>query len=141
MTSPENRPDPVPTPALDDVALAGLVDAFYARVRADSELGAMFNGAIAPADWPAHLGRMAQFWSSVMLGSGAYHGNPVAAHMRHRAEMNPSMFARWLTLWEDTARQCLSPQDALAVQIKARRIAESLQLALFFRLPRSQNAA
>lgn len=141
MISPENRPDPVPTPALDDTALAGLVDAFYARVRVDPELGAMFNGAIAPADWPAHLGRMAQFWSSVMLGSGAYHGNPVAAHMRHRAVMDPAMFARWLTLWEDTARQCLSPQDALAVQVKARRIAESLQLALFFRLPRSQNAA
>lgn len=141
MISPENRPDPIPTPALDDAALAGLVDAFYAQVRTDPELGAMFNGAIAADDWPAHLGRMAQFWSSVMLGSGAYHGNPVAAHMRHRDAMNPAMFARWLTLWEDTARQCLSPQDALAVQVKARRIAESLQLALFFRLPRSQTAA
>lgn len=130
-----------PTEALDDPALAGLVDSFYARVRADDELGAMFNAAIADADWPAHLSRMAQFWSSVMLGSGRYHGNPMAAHLKHRDAINPAMFARWLTLWEENARACLSPEDAEAILIKARRIAESLQLALFFRLPPVRGAA
>lgn len=130
-----------PTEALDDTALASLVDSFYARVRADDELGAMFNAAIADADWPAHLSRMAQFWSSVMLGSGRYHGNPMAAHLKHRDAINPAMFARWLTLWEENARANLSPEDAEAILIKARRIAESLQLALFFRLPPVRGAA
>jgi len=126
---------------LDDPALAGLVEEFYARVRADEELGALFAAAIPDGEWPAHLGRMAQFWSSVMLGSGRYHGNPVAAHLKHRAMLHPAMFARWLTLWEQATRACLAPDDADAALIKARRIAESLQLALFFRLPADMPSA
>lgn len=35
---------------IDEVGLARLVDAFYARVRADAELGPIFNDAIE--DWP-----------------------------------------------------------------------------------------
>lgn len=31
---------------LDEPALTRLVDAFYARVRSDAELGPIFNGAI-----------------------------------------------------------------------------------------------
>lgn len=124
-----------PTPALDDTALAGLVAHFYARVHDDATLGAMFGAAIADDAWPGHLARMAQFWSSVMLGSGRYHGNLVAAHMGHRESISPAMFARWLALWEESARACLAPSDADAALIKARRIAESLQLALFFRVP------
>lgn len=120
---------------LNDTALAALVDAFYARVRADEGLADVFNSAIPDQDWPAHLERMSAFRSSVMLTTGRYHGQPVPAHMKHRDAIEPGMFARWLTLWEETARDMLSPGDADAVVAKAHRIAESLQLALFFRLP------
>jgi hypothetical protein len=54
-----------------------LVDEFYARVRADTELAPIFNRAI-PGDWGLHLATMRDFWSSVMLTSGRYKGNPVA---------------------------------------------------------------
>lgn len=133
--------DPPPSADLDEAALALLVNHFYARLRRDEQLGPVFAGAIAEQDWPAHLERMTRFWSSVMLGTGRYHGQPVAAHMQHREAMDPSLFARWLMFWEQSARACLSPQDAIAVISKAHRIAESLQIALFFRLRSARGAA
>jgi len=118
---------------LDEPRLAALVTRFYVRVRADTLLGPLFNRAIG--DWPAHLGKLAAFWSSVMLTSGKYKGQPLPAHLRHQAEITPEMFERWLALWERTAGECLAPADAAAVIAKAHRIADSLQMALFHRLP------
>jgi hemoglobin len=45
------------------------------------------------------------------------------------------MFDRWLELWRETARETLDEQGAVAVIAKADRIAESLQLGMFFKLP------
>jgi hemoglobin len=81
---------------IDEAALERLVDAFYARVRLDAELGAIFNDAIH--DWPEHLEKLTAFWSSVMLTSGRYKGQPVPAHMRHRDRITPELFQRWLAL-------------------------------------------
>ena len=112
--------------------LARLVDSFYARIRQDAELGPLFNQAIH--DWPEHLGKLTAFWSSVMLTTGGYKGSPMAAHMRHAGAIEPEMFDRWLALWGETARAELAPAAADAVIAKAERIAESLKLALFFRI-------
>lgn len=117
---------------IDDEALGRLVAAFYARVREDGELGAIFNDAIA--GWPEHLEKLTAFWSSVMLGSGRYKGNPVAAHLLHRARLTPALFERWLAIWNETTAAMLPSATARALQAKAARIAESLQLALFFKL-------
>jgi hemoglobin len=116
-----------------------LVDQFYAKVRQDEVIGSLFNAAVD--DWPEHLKRLAGFWSSVMLTSGRYKGNPVAAHRRHAGAITPAMFDRWLELWRKTARDVLSARDAEAVIGKAERIAESLQLALFFKLDPQRAAA
>lgn len=117
---------------LDDEGLSGLVEAFYARVRADAQLGPIFNDAIA--DWPAHLDKLAAFWSSVMLVSGRYKGQPVPAHVKHKERITPALFDRWLALWQQTTDELMPPDAASALQAKAARIAESLQLAMFFRL-------
>ena len=127
---------------IDEAGLERLVHAFYARVREDAELGPIFNAAIA--DWPEHLGKLSAFWSSVMLTSGRYKGQPVPAHLKHRDRITPALFARWLALWGETARELMSPGAAAALEAKAARIAESLQFALFFRLgdqPLSRSAA
>lgn len=118
--------------ALDDAGLARLVESFYARVRADDLIGPLFNDAID--DWPHHLGKLAAFWSAVMLTSGRYKGQPVPAHLKHKARITPEMFDRWLMLWRQTTDRLMAPADARALQDKADRIAESLGLALFFRL-------
>lgn len=117
---------------IDEAALERLVPAFYARVRADALLGPLFDDAVH--DWPDHLERLVAFWSSVMLTSGRYKGSPMAAHLRYRAAITPAMFDRWLAIWGDTTDAMMPPAAAAALQAKAARIAESLQLALFFRL-------
>jgi hemoglobin len=114
-----------------DAALKQLVEAFYARVRADPSLGPVFEDAVA--DWPEHLEKLAAFWSSVMLGSGRYKGQPVVAHRKHAERIDPALFDRWLALWTRTTDELMAPDVAAMLQAKAARIAESLQLALFFR--------
>lgn len=121
--------------ALDDAGLSVLVETFYGRVRQDDLIGPLFNAAID--DWPHHLKSLATFWNSVMLGSGRYKGQPVPAHMKHRAHITPAMFTRWLLLWKATTDELMQADAAAALQAKAERIAESLQLALFFRPDRS----
>nr|WP_295374715.1 group III truncated hemoglobin [uncultured Sphingosinicella sp.] len=119
--------------------LGTLVDSFYAKVREDELIGPVFNRAIE--DWPEHLVTLRAFWSSVMLTSGRYKGNPMAAHLRQAGAIEPGMFDRWLELWRETARDTLEDADAAAVIAKAERIAESLKLALYFRLdPASRRA-
>ncbi|RYE64710.1 MAG: group III truncated hemoglobin [Oxalobacteraceae bacterium] len=112
----------------DDIAK--LVAAFYGRVREDVVLGPIFNGAIT--DWPHHLDKLQAFWSSVMLTSGRYKGQPMVAHVRHEQHMTAKNFARWLALWQQTSAELLGPEAAAEFQEKADRIAESLQLGVQF---------
>jgi hemoglobin len=118
--------------------IASLVPTFYARVRQDPLLGPIFNGAID--DWPHHLTKLEDFWSSVMLTSGRYKGQPMAAHVRHEQHMTTEAFARWLEVWRQTTAELLSPLAAAAFQEKAGRIAESLQLGVQFCRDRNRAA-
>ncbi len=112
--------------------LTALVHRFYGKVREDAQLGPVFDHAIS--DWPHHLAKMVDFWSSVMLTTGRYKGNPMMMHLKHIARIRPVMFGRWLELWRETARELLDEAGAAAVIAKAERIAESLQVGMFFRL-------
>ena len=118
--------------AIDEGQLERLIPHFYGLVRADALLGPVFDAAIG--DWPGHLDKLVAFWSSVVLGSGRYKGNPMAAHLKHSAQLTPAMFERWLALWGQATTEIMPPAAAGALQLKAARIAESLSLALFFRL-------
>jgi hemoglobin len=121
-----------------ETALPALLDRFYARVRADAELGPVFNDAVE--DWSRHLATLADFWSSVMLTTGRYKGNPVQAHLKHGARISSEMFERWLAIWTETTDEMVSPVIAAALQSKAARIAQSLDLAINFRLPQANGA-
>ena len=125
-------------PGINETQLEALIPCFYARVREDALIGPVFDGAIA--DWDDHLEKLIAFWSSVMLTSGRYKGNPVAAHMKHLGEITPPMFDRWLSLWTEVTEEILPATAAAALQGKAARIAESLKLALYFRLPRTSGS-
>lgn len=120
-------------------ALRQLVERFYGKARQDPRLGPVFNRAVE--NWPEHLETLAAFWSSVMLTTGRYKGNPLAAHLRHASGIDPAMFDRWLQLWREAAGETLVEQDARAVIEKAERIAESLRLALFFRIDPARGRA
>ena len=116
-----------------ETALPPLLDTFHARVREDDLIGPVFNEAVH--DWPEHLSRIADFWSSVMLSTGRYKGNPVARHMLHAKRLTPAMFERWLRIWASTTGEMLPEAHAQALQAKAARIAESLQLAILHASP------
>ncbi len=116
---------------LSEDTIRHLVDSFYAKVRADPELGPIFERAIA-GEWGPHLATMHDFWSSVMLTSGRYKGNPVAVHLQVKG-IEPRLFDRWLTLFGETCREFFDEDVAGAFRTKAIRIAESLKLALFYR--------
>ena len=122
-----------PFDAITEAALGEMIDRFYRSVREDPVLGPVFEAAIAADDWPAHLVTMRRFWSSVMLASGAYSGNPVEVH-RSVAGLERPMFARWLALFEANAAALFTPGAAARVMNKAQRIAGSLQIAVFHRL-------
>jgi hemoglobin len=126
-------PDTItPYDSVTEDTIKAQVDAFYARVRRDAVLGPVFAEAIADDAWPRHLEKMYAFWSSVMLTSGRYKGDPVSTHLKVTA-IEPPMFGNWLDLFEVTAAELFVPGIAEHFACKARRIAESLKLAMFFR--------
>jgi len=114
---------------ITEPAIAALVARFYAKARRDPLIGPVFENAVA--DWDEHLRTLNAFWSSVMLTSGRYKGNPMAAHLKLPIE--PHFFERWLALWRETAEELFAPDPALQFKAKAERIADSLRLALFYR--------
>jgi hemoglobin len=121
-------------PGLDQLSedmIGRLIDEFYGRIRADAQLGPIFARAI-PGDWGPHLATMRNFWSSVMLTSGRYKGNPVAVHGRVDG-IEFKMFEQWLALFDQTCRDLFEPDLAEAFHAKALRIADSLKLAMFYR--------
>jgi len=115
---------------ITEASLARLVDAFYAKVRRDPKIGPVFNRAVD--DWDEHLEKLQAFWSSVMLTSGRYKGRPLPAHAKHADAIDAASFARWLELWRETTAEMLLPEAAAAMQEKAERIAESLQMGIAF---------
>jgi len=120
-----------PAHALNEDVLPALLARFYDKVRRDDALGPLFNDVVQ--DWNEHLGRISEFWSSVMLASGRYKGNPVVIHLMHAHRITPEMFDRWLALWEETTSEMLPGPVAAAMQAKARRIAETLKGTLRLR--------
>jgi len=128
---PENpRRKPV-HPDIDEDMVRQLVHAFYAKVRGDATLGPIFARVIGE-DWEPHLAKMCDFWSSEMLMSGRYKGNPMIAHMRLKM-VRPEHFARWLELFHATALEECPPPIAVQFGARADNIARSLQLGMFYR--------
>ena len=111
---------------IDEALISDLVEAVYQRVQADPLLGPVFAERIA--DWGPHLAQMKVFWGSVALATGAYQGRPMPKHMR--LPVDARHFDRWLALFEETARSLCTPLAADHFIVRARNIAESLELGV-----------
>jgi hemoglobin len=111
---------------LTEDLLRDVVHGFYDRVRADAELGPIFADRIH--DWAPHLARMVDFWSSVALMTGRYHGAPVPAHAT--LPVTGAHFDRWLALFRQTATELCPPAGAAHLILRAERIARSLHMAV-----------
>jgi len=108
--------------------IAVLVHSFYAKVRRDPLLGPIFERAIGH-HWDAHLAKLADFWSSVILMSGRFKGSPMTVHAA-LPEISPTHFARWLELFRETVRTVCPPEAAALFEAKSAMIAQSLQLGI-----------
>ncbi|MDB5270850.1 MAG: sec-independent protein translocase TatC [Hymenobacter sp.] len=96
-----------------------LVDAFYARVDADDLLRPIFHD-VAQVDWQAHLPKMYDFWSSVLLGTSRYKGRPMARHFP--LPIQAAHFQRWLALFTATVDALFLGPKADEAKTKARNI-------------------
>ena len=111
---------------IDEAMIERLVRGFYRRVRSDALIGPVFEARIL--EWEPHLQRMCEFWSSVALMTGRYHGQPMRKHLP--LPVDGRHFDRWLALFEATARELCPPKAADHFIERARRIAESLELGI-----------
>jgi hemoglobin len=124
--------DGVPLPeTLDEEMVHAVVHGFYARIRRDDLLAPVFNSRIAPDAWPAHLAKMCDFWSSVLLRTSRYDGRPLPPHLAIPG-IGEEHFRRWLTLFRETVRTVCPPEIASLFMDRALRIAHSFRLAVAF---------
>jgi hemoglobin len=111
---------------IDEAMISVLVTAFYAQVRNDPLIGPIFEEKVD--DWNHHLEKLCAFWSSVVLMTGRYHGQPMQAHLS--LPIRAEHFERWLEIFEATALS-VCPRKAADVFIdRACRIADSLELGI-----------
>ena len=125
--------EPLAHPDVDRAFIGRLVRNFYGRVRGDGRLGPIFEGVIGD-HWEPHLEKMTDFWCSVILKSRSYQGRPVPAHLRLK-QVHEEDFDIWLSIFRQTCRDLCPPSVAEIFIERAERIAKSLKLAMFFRLP------
>jgi hemoglobin len=108
--------------------IAELVDSFYSRIRDDQLLGPIFADAIGN-DWGPHLDKMKRFWSSVVLATRKYKGNPMMAHLQ-LLRLTEDHFGRWLQLWSETVAGLCSEELARFFIGRAEMIGERLLHAI-----------
>jgi hemoglobin len=126
--------------AVTETSIADMVDTFYNKVRGDQLLGPIFAEAIGD-DWGLHLKKMKAFWSSVLLASRTYKGNPMIAHLKLPRLSQPH-FERWLQLWTETAGDLCSDALASVFIQKAQMIGARLLYAISqYHQPAVQEAA
>jgi len=104
-----------------------VVHDFYAQIRVDPALGPIFNRVIT--DWDEHLAKMCDFWSSVLLMSGRFKGQPMLAHI-NVGGIRPPHFVRWLYLFKQTVERLCPPDAAALFVVKSEMVAQSLEMGI-----------
>jgi hemoglobin len=122
-----NTPD-----GLTEELIRAVVDEFYDRARRDDIVGPVFNSKIAADEWPHHLCKIADFWSSMLLGSGRYDGRPMPKHMGI-PELSDAHFMRWLRLFRETVTELCTPDIAAIFIERSERIGNSFRMNVFMR--------
>ncbi|HMD19934.1 MAG TPA: group III truncated hemoglobin [Alloacidobacterium sp.] len=110
---------------VNESSIAVLIDRFYTRVRQDDILGPVFAKEIGD-EWERHLETMRAFWSSLMLASGRYKGNPMLKHLLLLPRIDSEHFERWLGIWQQTTSELFPPEAAATFKRKAESMGERL---------------
>lgn len=119
--------------AITEESIRVLVDTFYDGVRKDDVLGPVFENKLH-GKWSAHLPRMYDFWSTILLSTGKFQGNVYGKHMALTG-IEKEHFVRWLSLFKNTVTNIYDGEAAIEILETADRIAGSLQLGFFGERP------
>lgn len=114
---------------VDRSAIERLVYSFYDDVRADPLLGPTFDAVLADR-WAAHLPRMVEFWSTMILGTRSFSGNVFGKHMVLEG-IGTKHFSAWLRLWFAKSGEQFAPPVAHQLQFMALGIARNLHRGYF----------
>ena len=115
----------------EDVAL--LVNTFYTKVRANDELGPIFNTAIK--DWDSHLIHLTNFWESQLFRKNVFSGNPLKKHVEvdenNNNQLSNDLFGLWLQFWLGTIDELFQGHLAELAKDRARNIASFMFMEIF----------
>ncbi len=104
-----------------------IVFEFYDRVRRDALLGPVFEERLSDR-WEPHLEKMCDFWSTVVLGTRSFRGNPMGAHVGLPG-ISTEHFDRWMELFVATAGETLPGPAAADITGRAARMRVALERA------------
>jgi hemoglobin len=115
----------------EDVAL--LVNTFYTKIRANDELGPIFNTAIK--DWDSHLIHLTDFWESQLFRKNVFSGNPLKKHVEvdenNNNQLTNDLFGLWLQFWLGTIDKLFEGELADLAKDRARNIASFMFMEIF----------
>ncbi|KAF2329553.1 group III truncated hemoglobin [Flavobacterium ginsenosidimutans] len=110
-----------------------MVHQFYAKIRADREIGFYFNEMIT--DWDLHLEKLTDFWETNLFGVRKYKGNPHAVHNEVDAHFNEKItaneFGIWLNHWFQTIDEHFEGENAETLKRRARKMSTFLFMSMF----------
>lgn len=107
-----------------------MVNSFYKKTEMDEYLGPVFKVHIN--DWNKHLPVMYQFWSSMLLASQTYKGNPFEKH-KH-LPIDPKHFERWISIFIENLDEHFEGKITEQAKFLAKNVAMTFQVRLGFNL-------
>lgn len=110
-----------------------LVHQFYAKIRADEEIGFYFNTMIK--DWEAHLEKLTDFWETNLFAVKKYKGNPQEVHNEVDAHFDGKItsneFGIWLNHWFQTIDEHFEDENADTLKRRARKMSTFFYMSMF----------
>ena len=106
---------------------------FYARIRKDEVLGPIFDSYIGTSkqEWKEHVDIIGSFWSSVLLRTRTFKGNPMQTHLAI-TEIKEEHFTMWLAIFHKTAMEYYTMDSANKFIEASNRMAFSLNKNICF---------
>lgn len=108
----------------DETDVNLLVNRFYIKVRNDGILDVVFAPVIKN-NWDVHLKLMVDFWSTLLLYTRKYNGDPLPKHLP--LEISKEHFDRWIQLFNETVDELFAGVIAENAKKRASSIAKIMK--------------